>query len=71
MGREAALARPSLLCRPTSESFGVAESTDATDLEDLLVRADRALFAAKRAGRDCICIDGHSIAVAPNLTAIN
>jgi len=27
--------------------------------------------AAKEAGRDCICIDGHRIAVAPNLTAIN
>jgi len=52
-------------------SFGVAESVAATDFEDLLLRADRALFAAKSAGRDCICIDGHSIAVAPNLTAIN
>jgi diguanylate cyclase (GGDEF)-like protein len=52
-------------------SYGIAESTVATDFEDLLLRADRALFAAKDAGRDCICIDGHSIAVAPNLTAIN
>jgi diguanylate cyclase (GGDEF)-like protein len=52
-------------------SYGVAESTVASDFEDLLLRADRALFAAKDAGRDCICIDGHSIAVAPNLTAIN
>jgi diguanylate cyclase (GGDEF)-like protein len=52
-------------------SYGVAESTVAADFEDLLLRADRALFAAKDAGRDCICIDGHSIAVAPNLTAIN
>jgi diguanylate cyclase (GGDEF)-like protein len=52
-------------------SFGVAESIAADDLEDLLHRADRALFAAKDAGRDCICIDGHDIAVTPNLTAIN
>ena len=52
-------------------SFGVAESIAADDLEDLMHRADRALFAAKDAGRDCICIDGHDIAVTPNLTAIN
>jgi diguanylate cyclase (GGDEF)-like protein len=52
-------------------SFGIAHISDADDFEDLLVRADRALFAAKDAGRDCICIDGHSIAVAPNLTAIS
>jgi diguanylate cyclase (GGDEF)-like protein len=52
-------------------SFGVAESSAAVDLEDLFLRADKALFAAKDAGRDCICIDGHTIAVAPNLTAIS
>jgi diguanylate cyclase (GGDEF)-like protein len=52
-------------------SFGIAESNSAADFEDLVLRADRALFAAKDAGRDCICIDGHTIAVAPNLTAIN
>jgi diguanylate cyclase (GGDEF)-like protein len=52
-------------------SYGIAESPAAADFEDLLLRADRALFAAKDAGRDCICIDGHSIAVAPNLTAIS
>jgi diguanylate cyclase (GGDEF)-like protein len=52
-------------------SYGIAESNTATDYEDLLQRADQALFAAKEAGRDCICIDGHRIAVAPNLTAIN
>jgi GGDEF domain-containing protein len=52
-------------------SFGIAHSSDATDLEDLFLRADKALFAAKDAGRDCICIDGHAMAIAPNLTAIN
>lgn len=52
-------------------SCGIAHSGDAADFEDLLLRADRALFAAKDAGRDCICIDGHTMAVAPNLTAIN
>jgi diguanylate cyclase (GGDEF)-like protein len=52
-------------------SYGVAESSVSADLDDLFLRADRALFAAKDAGRDCICIDGHNIAVAPNLTAIN
>jgi diguanylate cyclase (GGDEF)-like protein len=52
-------------------SFGIAHSHDSVDFEELLLRADRALFAAKDAGRDCICIDGHAMAVAPNLTAIN
>jgi diguanylate cyclase (GGDEF)-like protein len=45
-------------------SFGIASSTDATTLEDLLHRADRALFAAKEAGRDCVCIDGHASPIA-------
>jgi diguanylate cyclase (GGDEF)-like protein len=40
-------------------SFGLAASGDAADLEDLLRRADQALFAAKDAGRDCVCMDGH------------
>jgi diguanylate cyclase (GGDEF)-like protein len=52
-------------------SFGIAHSDDADDFDDLLLRADHALFKAKDSGRDCICIDGHDIAVAPNLTAIN
>jgi diguanylate cyclase (GGDEF)-like protein len=52
-------------------SAGIAHTRDSHDFEDLLLRADRALFAAKDAGRDCICIDGHTTAVAPNLTAIN
>ena len=51
-------------------SFGIAHSDDADDLDDLVHRADRALFAAKDAGRDCVCIDGHKGPVASNLTAI-
>ena len=51
-------------------SFGIAYSGDAEDLKDLVERADRALFAAKDAGRDRTCIDGHSQPVAPTLTAL-
>jgi diguanylate cyclase (GGDEF)-like protein len=51
-------------------SYGVAHSSDAEDIEDLLRRADRAMFAAKEAGRDRICLDGHADAVAPTLTAL-
>jgi len=52
-------------------SFGVAHSTDSEDLDDLVQRADTALFAAKDAGRDRICIDGHAIPIARTLTALN
>ncbi len=41
-----------------------------TDLDDLVQRADRALFAAKAAGRDRICLDGHATPVATTLTAL-
>jgi len=51
-------------------SFGIAHSSDAADLEDLVLRADRAMFAAKAAGRNCICLDGHSTPVAAGLTAL-
>jgi diguanylate cyclase (GGDEF)-like protein len=56
---------------PVTASFGLAHSEDAEDFDDLVHRADRALFAAKDAGRDCVCIDGHGGSVAANLTAIN
>ena len=51
-------------------SIGIACSTDAADLEDLVHRADRAMFAAKAAGRDAICIDGHAMPVSSTLAAI-
>ena len=51
-------------------SFGIAHSVDASDLDDLVQRADGAMFAAKAAGRDRICLDGHSTPLAPSLTAL-
>jgi diguanylate cyclase (GGDEF)-like protein len=51
-------------------SFGIAHSSDAADLDDLVQRADRALRAAKDAGRDRICLDGHATPIAPTLTAL-
>ncbi len=52
-------------------SFGIAHSSESSDLEDLVHRADKALFAAKDGGRDCMCIDGHATPVAPpTLTAL-
>jgi diguanylate cyclase (GGDEF)-like protein len=51
-------------------SFGIAHSSEASDVDDLVQRADRALFAAKEAGRDRICIDGHAAPIAPTLTAL-
>jgi len=56
---------------PFTVSFGVADSRDADDLDDLVQRADAALFAAKDAGRDRTCMDGHSVPVARTLTALN
>ncbi len=51
-------------------SFGIAQSSDANGAEDLVQRADRALFAAKDAGRDRICLDGHTTPMATTLTAL-
>jgi diguanylate cyclase (GGDEF)-like protein len=44
---------------PFTASFGVASaSADEAELRRLYQRADRALYAAKRAGRDCLAIAG-------------
>ena len=37
-------------------SFGIAERQDGEGLEALMRRADAALYRAKRAGRDCVCL---------------
>jgi len=36
-------------------SFGVAQSTDASDYEKLLSHADKLLYQAKAEGRNCVC----------------
>lgn len=41
-------------------SFGVADRRDADTIEDLIGAADRALLAAKRAGRDRIVVSGEA-----------
>ena len=52
-----------------TSSFGIAQSNDADDIADLVQRADAAVFAAKDAGRDRICLDGHTMPVAPTTLA--
>ncbi len=51
-------------------SFGVASSEEASDYDDLVRRADAALFAAKHAGRDRICVDGRDLPIPPTLAAL-
>lgn len=43
---------------PFTVSFGVCDSGDAVGLEDLVSTADRALLAAKRAGRNRVVVAG-------------
>ena len=38
-------------------SFGVTLVQDAQDLKAATARADRALYASKRAGRNCVSVD--------------
>ncbi|HWZ50848.1 MAG TPA: GGDEF domain-containing protein, partial [Granulicella sp.] len=52
-------------------SIGVAEWVDDEDIDSLLQRADRALYQAKRSGRDCarLAIPGQEVDPMPNPTA--
>jgi diguanylate cyclase (GGDEF)-like protein len=44
-------------------SFGIALSSSYADLDEVVARADQALFDAKDAGRDCLWVDGETAAV--------
>jgi diguanylate cyclase (GGDEF)-like protein len=49
-------------------SFGIALSSSYTEFDEVVARADQALFEAKDAGRDCIWVDGDVAAVPAPLT---
>jgi diguanylate cyclase (GGDEF)-like protein len=51
-------------------SFGIAQASESDGIDDMVQRADRALFLAKDAGRDRICLDGHTTPVASTLAAL-
>lgn len=48
-----------------SASFGVAEWRDGESVAELFLRADRALYEAKKAGRDRVRVDNPLLAPAP------
>lgn len=48
---------PGLAIAPLSASFGVATADASSTLDQLIARADRALLAAKAAGRDRVVVD--------------
>lgn len=53
---------PDLPVGHLSASFGVAASDDSPTLDDLIARADRALLAAKAAGRDRVVSESADVA---------
>lgn len=55
--RDLAVPHEGNLIRLTS-SFGIAQGHPEESVNDVLLRADRALYAAKHRGRDCIVVDG-------------
>ena len=44
----------------TTVSIGVAQTTASDEPKDLLMRADYRLYAAKEAGRNCVCVETDS-----------
>lgn len=56
--RRAAAETPNVLQRNITLSLGVAECRHGEPLDDLIARADRALYAAKLAGRNRVCVEG-------------
>ena len=42
-----------------SLSLGVAQAREDDSVDTLIDRADAALYAAKLAGRDCVCLEEH------------
>ncbi|MFA5939361.1 MAG: sensor domain-containing diguanylate cyclase [Sinimarinibacterium sp.] len=53
-------------CPPVTASIGVATTADGAEhLDCLLQRADRQLYRAKDAGRNCVCADEIAAAVPP------
>jgi diguanylate cyclase (GGDEF)-like protein len=53
----AAVAAVRGLPSPVTASFGVAELREPHSVDDLLRRADVALYGAKRAGKNCVDVD--------------
>jgi diguanylate cyclase (GGDEF)-like protein len=59
----ACFARSAILPHQVTISLGVAEYSPDETLEKLLSRTDQALYQAKHAGRDRVCLAGTTAAV--------